>query len=456
MPKLIIGNLRNEHLFAPAADVDLRVRRLAATSSARLAWLAEAGDVLLLPAPLPAGLLADVARAKGFDAERVRVIAAAPRSTPELLTQDELHQPWLLEALRPLVSEGNWTVLPYHGSSSVCRLADALHVPRPELGAFAEQDGSDLLNSKSIFRQLAAGRGLPIAEGAVCATRHELSAAIPSLLAQTGAVIVKQDVNAGGLGNVVVTAERSAGHYQGVSAVYGLGRDGTPAALAERLWRELAGAGGRALVVEAYHVGSLSLFSEYLVRGGVQAPRFLQCGEVRMEQDGGDGELWVGFEIPAPVPPRAYAELIAGSTSFCQLASGLGFRGKMNVDALLLRDGRVLFTEVNGRLGGCTHIHEIAEGLVGPGYSDQWVVLTHNRVSVRSGAEATARLRNSALGFDRERREGALVLNTHDGAGSHVSPLEYMVLARGRERAAVIERAVRDLLADAAEPRLTA
>lgn len=82
--------------------------------------------------------------------------------------------------------------------------------------------------------------------------------ALEELTVVTDAVIVKQDLNTGGLGNVVVVigneVERALGATQLVRATEKADfRD-----IAERLWQQLTGPRNTQLVVEVYHPSATS------------------------------------------------------------------------------------------------------------------------------------------------------------------------------------------------------
>lgn len=95
--------------------------------------------------------------------------------------------------------------MPCFWTQGVAELAAVLGLaPRGGLG-FAAQRGSDLLNRKTHFRQLAAGAGVPVPDGSVARTPLELTRAIERQLPRTGTAIVKQDDGAGGSGNLTLT-----------------------------------------------------------------------------------------------------------------------------------------------------------------------------------------------------------------------------------------------------------
>jgi hypothetical protein len=97
----------------------------------------------------------------------------------------------------------------------------------------------------------------------------------------------------------------------------------------------------------------------------------------------------------------------------------------------------VLFTEVNGRLGGCTHIHVIAERLLGPHYADTYTLLTRNKVHTGPFPALLDMLDRSGLLFTPERGRGVIIA-TEDTA--RTGTIEYIVMAPHAEAAGLEQR----------------
>ena len=102
----------------------------------------------------------------------------------------------------------NWTLYPYCYERSTQQFAERLGLDgERDVRPFVKQGGAELLNDKRVFRSVAAGRGVSIAEARVrdaVGTRGMRA----SLIDVTGAVIVKQDRHSGGFGNLVDQPQR--------------------------------------------------------------------------------------------------------------------------------------------------------------------------------------------------------------------------------------------------------
>jgi len=440
MPKLIIGNNLNDHMVGDPARVDRVLRELSTMFAARLAWLLEDGDVLVAPGPLAPGMLEYVGSITGLDPETVRVITPPPSPSPQMLSRKLLLSEPLVESVRDaLAGRDDWELVAFYPEATVIELAMAVGVPVPPAAELFAQNGADLLNSKVTFRRLSAGAGLPVPEGSVCSTLVELQSAVARHIEATGSVLLKQNSNAGCDGNLAIARDPSRPH-PGARLVFPAPADTDELdALAQRLWNEMTGPMNASLVVEVYEPSRHSLFAEYRVTAD-KRPEYLCSGALRMERAGdprgGDGELWVGFVIPAPLRGAEQPHFITHATSYADLARTLGYQGKINIDALVRTDGGIVFNEVNGRLGGCTHIHELATRLLGEHYANEHVVVTRNHVPATGSEDVLQCLADTGLAFDPTTRTGLIVLVCE----SHYSQqIEIMTIAADRETAVGIE-----------------
>ena len=124
------------------------------------------------------------------------------------------------------------------------------------------------------------------------------------------------------------------------------------------------------------------------------------------------------------------------ATNLCREAGDRGFTGYMNVDSIVTEDGQVLFTEVNGRMGDCTHIDYLARALVGDDYNRSRVVLTRNWVQASSFGGTLKALDEAGVLFDHESRTGVVIpIEDVDRSGT----LDYMVIGRDAGHAHELE-----------------
>lgn len=429
MPKIVILNIRADY----TAEVAQRLP--AVTSCLRLLWLAREGDVVVTPSPIGAEFVHHVEDTLGMRRDAVRVL-----SWNGVLGDDDLGSERFLDSLRPLLGTAeDWELMPCRFTEGTAVLAGLLGLPGHAGTVFAAQRGPELLNRKSNFRQLSSGIGLPVPEGAPVRTPGALARYVERLLPATGRMIVKADNAGGGSGNIVLTTG-PAGPVPGARETWHV--DGSHRDVAERLWAELTDDGSRVVVAESYHAASAMFYFEYVI-GEDATPRFVDSGTIRVEP-GPDPDApaleWIGLEIPADVPPFTLAEALTWATVFAGHAARIGYRGYLNIDAILTESGRVLFNECNARWGGGLAPHMVAERLLGPRYADGHAVHSLRDIPSIPLAAFQELLRAHGLLFDRARGEGVVALAC-DPSGRERT--ECVVIGRDHGRNREIERALR-------------
>lgn len=431
MPRLVIANVDSSAMCGSGRDAEDYAH--SAMSATRLLALTGDDDLIVLPEPPAEDFLHYLNELLGRSLSLKNVIVPAQGGDEGLI--------WSYRALndgdvaRQLLDRAGslrgWELEAYFFDRPVLALADALGLDLDERTAgFLRAGGAEAFNSKSVYRQIADAAGAPTAEGRVVSSADELADALRGLLDRTGRVIVKQDLNLGGAGNTVFTTanEDSA---MGARTVVRIKRDDDLDGLARRWWPSIAVDRNTCAVVEAYHPAAAVLYSELHVNGPGQAPALLNFGEMRMEP------VFIGFEIPTQrIGQFDLATMAAHSMSLAQLAGERGFPGYMNIDSLVTKDGRVLFTEVNGRMGACTHIDRLARDLVGPNYQRTHALLTRNRVEVPSFPAALTALRRAGLAFDHDTTTGVVI--AAEGVAT-TGVLEYIVFGSDLDHARDLE-----------------
>ncbi|MEU2957152.1 peptide ligase PGM1-related protein [Streptomyces xanthochromogenes] len=436
MPKIIILNVGTAHALGDRESSTHPITR----SGWRHAWFADQGDILISPVSVDDDFLQYLGGVLGFEPATVTVLSRERIITDDLLLCDELHADLLqLIGRDPLP----WQLLPCFWTPGVAELASRLGIgPRDGLN-FAAQHGSDLLNRKTHFRQLAAGAGIPLPEGSVVRTSKELADAVERHLPRTGTVIVKQDDGAGGLGNLTLTTGEAA-PLPGSRESRQVGED-IPA-LAAEVWEALADELSHGLVVESYHTSTHQFYLEYSIEeGGI--PAFLDSGGIRVRRDDNPAStefIWVGLDLPAPLPPALAARAMQDAQRLASLIGQIGYRGHLNIDAIATDDAGLVFNEVNARWGGGLVAHSICERLIGMGYADHYVASTVRDMPPTALSTVLEILDAQGLAFSRSSREGVVVLACDPLL---INNMECLVVADTRERARQIEGQLRTALA---------
>jgi hypothetical protein len=380
VPKILLANPFSRAMAARLDDIPEAVAPYYDAMADRLLWTLNDGDAAVTPGPVKKDFLAYLFNVLDLCPDSISVLSLTDYDSSSWYPE---HNPRLVADLFAWVgrsqSSDEWSVSCYIRDRDIVRWEVILGMSDASSYLFA-QNLAELMNTKSAFRLLAGAAGFPIAEGRVVSRGAEMHDTIRELLAVTGSVIVKQDQNSGGDGNVLVTMDPDACDAGTRQSVQVSGPE--PAVIRKALatvgLRDSpvlpAGSAPAKYVVEVFHSHALSFYAELDIPRDA-APRLCNYGDLRMSP------LWSGFEIPSRLlTTTQQAELCAQSMALASLAQSLGYCGRFDCDVILTRDGRFIVNEFNGRVGGATHIDVLCERLIGPGYLDEVVLLTRNSV----------------------------------------------------------------------------
>ena len=380
----------------------------------RVVWFARDGDVIVLPTPPDEAFFDYVTSRTGTRRATLEVLVAptVEGAPSEMLVDARLSDPEFVAAVRNAIRDRPVeSVVALFPDPSIARIVAVLGLSDALPGAgFVGQDGGRLVNSKTVFRAIADGLGVPTPRGAVCASPPAVVAAIHDLL-DTGAIaVVKQDYLSGGRGNEVVTAGESFRPI-GARRVVTISGDYSVEDYVRDRWAEMTAHGRNRLVVERYFRDSSAFFAEFDVTDA----------GVRL---GGTGELLSApFAIGQMMPPqglddRALAAIVDGGARLSEALRGLGYRGRLSADAIVTPEGEVYFTEYNGRVTGSTHVYDaIAHCLLGDTFGRDRLILERvwpHGWAVDSFADAAVRLEKSGLAYDPGTRMGVVLQHAYD------------------------------------------
>lgn len=437
MARILISNIDNESMMADERLLTEEFCRSSSITAGRMAWFAEPGDIVVLPRDLSPQLKGYIARTMGYEPGAVAYMTpdwSNGRYRP--IDSHALLHTGLAERLSGLLGDRReWTLYPYCYERGTQQLAERLGLDG-DVRPFMKQGGAELLNDKRVFRSLAAGRGVSIADGAVCPSEWELEESIRSLIDATGAVIVKQDRHSGGFGNLIVSRTEAVG-AQGAPEVL-LATDEAQLRDQSRIaWARLAYAEHAPLIVEAYYSVACAVTAEFKVDSSRNGVTFLNCGEVRQ------APILSGLIMPSALPPYQLATFIAGATELARLCCDMGYDGLVNVDGIVTVGGDVIINEINGRIGGCSHIHHILQAVAGTGYGEGLVVVSHSRTVSMPIDRAFGILDECKLAFDTNAGRGIIVTGEDTALSGH---LEYLSIAPSREEALRLEAEFESIL----------
>lgn len=445
MAKMIVGNSRTEEMVGELAELAPDEGAAGGCVAQRMLWFARDGDVLVLPRLPRPEYLGYVTGLTGVDPASLALFAppdgilGADLLTPERLA-DVGFRDLVREALRSRVID---RVLAVFNDVSTVDFVDAVGLRSASPGwAFSAQGGNALVNSKAVFRAVAAGADVPIAPGRVVSRPGEIEAALTGILTSGQSVILKQEFQSGGMGNEVLSVSGGV-RLAGAPRLVVLPEVAAVTEYVARRWAELTLGGRHRLVIERYLAGCDTVYAEYLV--GEDGEELQGTGELLMEP------VVVGEIIPAQaLTDEAADTLVAAGRKLCGAFRAMGYRGYLSTDAVLTPAGEVVFTETNGRLSGSTHLHAVVRSrLVPEPYRGRRVLLERGGWSVPSFTSAVERLDEAGLGFDPRTGTG-VVLTSDLMPDCTVTPC---VVAEDAESARTVERRVTALFT--ASPSLT-
>ncbi len=193
------------------------------------------------------------------------------------------------------------------------------------------------------------------------------------------------------------------------------------------------------MVVEEYSAGSVPLYAEYWVAD--DATELVGHGEMRVGSSD-DGPTNRGLVVPAvrAADSGHHRRFLEEAARLVGALAGIGYRGTVSVDSILLEDGRILLNEFNGRTSGSTHVHTMCRALLGDDALRDRVTLVRSNRGKSDVTSLLERLQQTGLRFDPTTRSGVL-LGGDDG--------QLVIIASSLVEAEGVETRLETLLAPA-------
>ncbi|MEU5325840.1 preATP grasp domain-containing protein [Streptomyces parvus] len=339
--------------------------------------LAEAGDVVILKAPLDPGYRDYL---DGLGAAPADILVADDSDPARTVTDDALASPRLLAELRSL-ADGRTRLMPMGVSRAEEELSRATGLPLAGPGA----DLAKHVNGKIFSRELIDSVGLRPVPGGVARTVGDLSVLLDRHMADGGRAVVKESLGVSGRGMVVL-------------------KDRTAAARLLRLIERRGASATADLVVESWVERAQDLNYQFLVT---------RTGEVRFEtvkaavlRDG----VHQGHSFPVRLSDTVAGELRDAAEVIGQALHKEGYFGMVGVDAMLA-PGDVLYPclEINARFNMSTYQSRIAERYV-PDGTHAVAATIHLRLRRQHGFEEVAHALGDLLRMETG-RPGVLINN---------------------------------------------
>lgn len=406
MTALLVANMKTEEIVGDLAGMPADERKFAGCGAQRLLWFARDGDVVIMPRRPDEAFLNYVTTLTGTRASSLRlVVPASGMFGPDLLSRDRLLSRSCLDGVRAaLAGRTAETIVAMCGDGAVAALARELGVTGALPGyGLAAAGGIGLVNAKSMFRAVAGGLGAPMPPGWIGDDQADAGRFIASELTEGNCVIVKQDLQSGGKGNVVlspVPGVRAAGTK--LPAVVLPGAAEVAVYLAGH-WGWLTDGGRHSIVVERYFTEAIPVFAEFFMDEA--GTRLTGHGEMLMTP------TYAGVIAPMPgLAPAVADDFIETAQRICVPFRAMGYRGTVSVDAILTADDRILLSEVNCRMGGSSHLHSvIGAHVVGPSHRAGRLIAERDGWRAPSFRAAVHQLEAAGLAYDQETRLGVIL-----------------------------------------------
>jgi hypothetical protein len=293
----------------------------------------------------------------------------SPRQPSPSICHDLIDDTELSQALLAAVGHASTVqMIPYCNTTEFFQMVTYYQTQYPLTIATPESPSAELswfreaLDRKSVFSMLAPslleGTDCKLTPRVVADALPQAAAAVKSFLTQTQSCVVKPDVGYLSLGLMRFDPE-TAWTRADIEA-----RLGTNTAL-----------GCQKLSVEAWIPSGTTYQSPsvevFVPHEGKPYITYI-CDQVFS-----DSNLFSGIALRPEFYETAWAQTLSiGALAVAGRLQSLGYRGYFDLDAVVDPDGQVYVVEMNPRRTGGTHVHEMAEFLVGKNYRDKVALLS--------------------------------------------------------------------------------
>ncbi|WP_198804898.1 ATP-grasp domain-containing protein [Leptolyngbya sp. BL0902] len=306
----------------------------------------------------------DYVRSLGYVIQSFSPRRPSPSLCQDLITDQELSHALLAAIDRDAPLE----IVPYGNTAEFFQMVAhyqtqyALTIALPESPVASLGWFRDALDGKSVFAMLAPalleGTACRLAPRVVADSIPQATAAVQTFLAQAQACVVKPDVGYLSLGLM-----RFDPH------------DSWTQATIEAHLRRNAAFGHRKLSVEAWIrsgiEGQSPSVEVFVPHRGKPYVTYV-CDQVFSADN-----LFAGIALRPEFYATAWAKTLSqGALAVADRLQSLGYCGYFDLDAIVDSEGQVYVIEMNPRRTGGTHVHDLAEFLVGQDYCNREVLLS--------------------------------------------------------------------------------
>lgn len=327
-------------------------------------WFAESQDIIVVMDAIPESFIKHVANMKNIDPGTWKfVVIPTNRWEKRMFDGRALCAPDVVERVRELASADEVReIVSLWPTPSVAQFATLLGLEDRFTGIdFLRSSGYEIANSKASFRAFASGLGIPIPRGFVAHGPDEAIQWSQALFVDSNAIIAKRAHGGAGGANHLIHLESWMGDASisgaaGSSSLVNASLDAIEQFWA-RKWKWLSNDQTFPVIVEEYISGWDTFYAEFFLSAhGITEP---SIGQLLFQDHGLVEEL----NPASPKHPHARDLLVQEGRRLANLYYEIGYRGYLSADAIIGSNGEVLFTEVNARFTGSTHLYEVMQRL---------------------------------------------------------------------------------------------
>ncbi|MEZ0109046.1 hypothetical protein ABH920_003056 [Catenulispora sp. EB89] len=353
-------------LIANAVDSALWLGRDARDWSQRVFWFADDGDLVVVSDTPDASFVRHVAAVKFIDSDRIAVVTCppGPRGNRVIQVESLTHSSFIAD-MSPH-AERITEVFSLFPSALVSECAAVLGLTdRTPGAAFFAQGGTEMANSKAVFRALAAAADVVIAPGFVCHTEADAARALSSITESGHCAMVKRAHSGAGFGNEMVLRPGSSSPAN-IGARHEYRLSDTPDAV-RTYWRSRwswASSESRfPVIVEELQSVQTTMYVEVQVTD--EACAIVGTGVLSYEEGGIVCETLGNPGLADPALDQASGSALR----LAEIYRSIGYRGLLSLDGIVTDSGKVMSTEVNARTTSGSHLHHLIERGVVPAHT---------------------------------------------------------------------------------------
>lgn len=430
MPRLIIPNVWDSFNTPKNSKPNQTEWKKFEFYSWRCIWLMDPGDILIVPSRISNDFLDYFAAIRKNSLDKFNFI-----NINELVTAKALTATTVIAQLKEIIDcPHQWIMEPRFYNEDLIALMETLKLPQSQQCKELASDLASKMNSKIEFRQLAAHCEVPIPEGTICSSSDEFEQAINRLFPHTNQILVKQDISAGGEGNIGLGFKEA--QFAGASRVFFIDSEKQLNETARTIWQEITTEANQRLIVEIFYPNSQAFTCETIISENKKYPQIMNYGQILHQNNN-----LIGVETPAhKLKPLHVCELIDYSLRLANHLQVLGYYGYLSCDAIITGENELRMTEINARMSGAMHAYYLTEKLLGKDYINQATMLLRFNLKIDSFLHAYQALNKEKLIFN----NGIGVILLYANASTTVG--EILTIAPTAQKACEIQQRALDIL----------